>query len=352
MAEHLASVWSLIREDDRIQSSIFPIVSESDDREEIHRAILHHLPFPKVCPAVAYTANWDLLITADRVDRYLLRPSRYPALRVQHGVAFDRISKKDNYLLRDAGSRGIKGLLPYARVFVSSERNLNTMVTSMPELKGAVRVVGNLHDDRMLELNERRSQVRRDLGWRENERIVYVMGHWGKDNLYRWMGLELITRCQSLSEQYSWIFDVHPNEYRKGGFGLILQSLSGKNNVIRSPHESWIPFMVACDACISDHTSHALHAMLLGKPVILASQSLRRVETGSILHQLGSLFPNLNNDASNLKECLTIAMNNPRTAELKTLSELINSAPGQYRSRARKEIYDLLNLAPLENAVS
>ena len=124
------------------------------------------------------------------------------------------------------------------------------MVKSVSALADTVKVVGNSLDDQMLELNESREKVRSELGFQVHDRVIYVMGHWGEESLYRVMGNALIRACRVLSEQYKFIFDIHPNEYRVSGFGSTLQSLRGEGFIVRDPEGSWLPYMVACDACV------------------------------------------------------------------------------------------------------
>ncbi|MCP3954704.1 MAG: hypothetical protein GY697_21160 [Desulfobacterales bacterium] len=338
MAQYLASIAGLVSSDPRIEGFNLLALPALDDRPEIKAAIRTLLPLPQVGRLAVLTGAWDLIVTADNFGGASDALSDIPMLRISHGSV-----ARPEYWLRSVS--------PQTRFFVSSSVDRDAIIAGNSSLLGAVRVVGSLHDDRLLVADADRLNARTRVGLPGDRPVVYVMSTWGVSSLYRRLGEGLLQACCRLIERFSFVLDIHPNEYRRSNGGIAwgerIQALKQPGIVIRSPQESFIPYLVAADVVVADHTSLAYRAVLLGRPMVYAAFAAQHAQPGSLLERLVAerTTPLLADDASNLEQCLETAVARAADRPYRAYESEINSCRGEFTERATSELYTLLDLA-------
>jgi CDP-glycerol glycerophosphotransferase (TagB/SpsB family) len=203
----------------------------------------------------------------------------------------------------------------------------------------------------MLALTKHRDEYRRKWGFKPDEIVVFVMAGYSEDdcNLYYTVGDAVLAEAKKLLGEFRFILNVHPHEYRtkppgQRVWGEYLRTQRQHGFVVREPHESWIPCMVACDVILTDQTSLALHGALLERPVVYAPVPDYLLEKGALVWRLREISPKIKPDASDLRDRLLEAIHNYPIEALRQLAQDINSYPGQSAERVLKEVYGLLGL--------
>ena len=346
MADHLRPVWHCLEDDERLRFFVTSPVDEKT-RHEIAR-IHERLPVTQVKLRRAYVRPWDLIITADHGHHELADRRRCPVMFTGHGVAGKVVDGEGcDYRY------GPRALLPdgsprYSRMLEASSSTRDRIVGDRPMLRGVVSVVGSLQDDALLSQLSHRAEIRRQLGYSPDDKVVFVLGSWGPNSLFHTIGDELVEAAQSLRDRFHFVLSVHPHEYRptpsgERVWGEYLENLEEPGFKVRKPSESWIPYMVACDVVVSDHTALAVNAALAAKPMIHAPLAAGVLQEGTILSRLRAIGRVLD-EPSRLEDELERALTAFPLEDLDRLAKDINSCPGQSQQRVRETVYELLDL--------
>jgi hypothetical protein len=149
--------------------------------------------------------------------------------------------------------------------------------------------------------------------------------------------------------QFHFTLSAHPREYsdefkNEPRSGAYVESQREEGFRVRDPSEDWLPYILACDVIVADHTSLVLNGVMLGKPVVLVPVADDLIMEGSARWRLREISPIIAEDASNLRECLLRALHDYPFDEQRKLAADINSYPGQSAERVLEEIYSLLKL--------
>ena len=286
---------------------------------------------------------WDLLIFADHTGDHPWHPG-IPRIRVQHGLMSAKTFGADEPYVYARRHNRRNGRDAYTRIFESSESRRSKMVRRYPELDGRVAVVGSLRADALLERSRSRDAIRREQGFRQEDRVVALASTHGKESLLETMGMELLDGAEALMRRSAWRFIVcaHPLTWREPSWEPRLRGLAARRFGVVEPNGNWIDALVAADCMIVDHTSLLAFFALLGRPIIPVPVPDHLLEPHNPSTKIRSLVPPLS-DPSRLEAALDEAWTRYPQQDLNALSREIVTYPGEARSRVRKELYEILN---------
>lgn len=351
MAEYLEPVWKAVRNDDRVRFHVtFP-----DDEKTHHELsrIRAKLGVQEVPLRWAYVKPWDLIITADHGHAELATRTRCPVIYTGHGITGKVLAGEGGDYSYGPRTRGPDGTPRYTCMLEASESNRRRIVVEHPEYADVIRVVGSLKDDEVLDQLQNRRAFREQLGFRDEDTVVFVIGSWGPQSLFHTIGDGLIDAARALSD-YRFILCTHPHEYRprpagKRVWGEYLRALREEGFSVREPDQSWVPYLVASDVLITDHTSLSIYGVLAGKPMIWSPVPDEVIQEGSALWKLRAICHILE-DPRRLGEELAHALTEFPHDRLGELASEINSRPGRSRQLVRELIFGLLDLEPRRRA--
>lgn len=353
VANHLAEYWQVLAPDPRLH---FRLLLPSGERRQActtpTRAVL---PLRQVGQRWAKVFPWDLAVVADHDEEGTPDPDRCPVVRLQHGVPGKRLD--DGIYAFGPRSFDDEGRLRFTRILVSSEATRRLATRIDPAFADVVAVVGSLDDDRLLAEARHRDEHRRRLGIAPGDVVVLVTSTWGPSGLFQRLGDALLREAHALQGEFRFILSAHGLDYQPGPpgervWGEYIASQTSQGFLVRDPGEDWVPYLVACDVVLTDHTSVATHAVLINRPVVHIRVPEGLLEPGSPIQRLHELTPEVREDASDLGDVLRAALLDGPHHELRDLATQLNSYPGEAASRIRRETHDLLRLEiPLTQAM-
>jgi hypothetical protein len=345
----LSDKWALIKDDPRLRFRLLlPLGEESPGAYDLIRA---KLPVKTISLFWAYLVPWDLMIMADHCLQLseLVDGNGVPPVRFCHGIPSKRVNG-ENYAF---GARAYtsQARMRYKRIFVGSQAIKEFAVKLDPAFEPIVSVVGSLEEDRLLAQVGQREYFRQQLGISQGEVVVLVTSTWGPYCLMEQMGDSLLAQAQKLKSKFKFIFSVHPLEYRPKAngervWGQYLSSQPSQGFMVRDPSEDWIPYMLACDILLTDHTSLASRGAVLERPMVYVPVPDEVIDPGGIIWQLRDISPQIKHNASDLADCLATVRETYPYDKLKLIAEKMNSYPKQAAQRIKQEIYPLLEIEP------
>ena len=213
-------------------------------------------------------------------------------------------------------------------------------------------MVGDLMTDQISEHSVRRESIREQMGFTEDDKVVYVMSTWGPNCLWHTVGEKLLAQLPSLKGKYRFILGAHPNEYRpvqegKRVWGAHLQAMGLEDTgvVIVDPNLRIGDYFTACDLIVTDHSSMGIYGAMMNRPLVFVPLSDAWLgHNESLIVKLKSISPVLNSDASNLEASLDSARDRYPMEQLQELRQEINSYPGQYNQRVKNELYSMVKI--------
>ncbi|MCB9890091.1 MAG: hypothetical protein H6832_05855 [Planctomycetes bacterium] len=347
MSDYLAPVWELLKADERLR---FFLTYPRDERiaHEVPK-IQAALPVPVVRLGIAECRRFDLIVTADHGYEGLATRKNCPVLYTGHGMTGKVVEGEAGDYGYGPRAKLADGTPRYSVMLEASESNRVRVAERDPVLASAIRVVGSLHDDRLLAKLSERDRIRNESGYAASDRVVLVQSTWGPHCLFRTVGeqlLEQLARCTDTE----FVLSVHPHEYRPTGdgtasWGARLTELDLPNVRVRDPKEPWIPSLVAADAVITDHTSLVIYAALAHKPTLWTDVPEQLVQEGTALARLRSMSPVWKPETP-LGEALGKTIRDYPYDALTELASELNSCPGEAGERIRAVAYELLGFAP------
>lgn len=348
-ADYLGSFWRLFRQDPRLRFRVlatWPLIASHCEEDIAH--VRTRLPVPETHRFWAYARPWDLTVCSDHCLNGEIRPKQ--AIFIGHGPHNKSYNGGMVTYTYGQSIRDGKGRFIYTRIFEERETNREQALQADPSLKDIIAVVGSLENDRLLEQSQRREEFRRRMGYERDDVVVFVLSTWGESCLLHTMGVELLEQARRLQSEFKFIFSAHPHEYRPrtdGGrvWGEYLRSQKAQGFAIREPSEDWIPYMVASDIVVSDHTGLVEPAALLEKPIIVVPVPDGLIWKHSATWQIRRFAPTLH-DATMLRDCLYRVKTDYPYDELHELAQTLNPYPGEAATRIRKEVYALLGIPP------
>ena len=348
MVEHLLPVVDLIRHDPNVRIQfVSPTGIKNSGTTAAKLAARMKLP---VCGyAFARFQRWDLILFAEHAAVNQFSPNT-PKLLVQHGFDSGKIfSGVDIRYSREFMYASPKSKTPrYASMLEPSFVTQKRAVENDPLLKGRIAVVGDIGTDEMMELNQKRSELRKKAGYSENDTVVLIMGTWQGDSLMETIGEEIVAQSVQIKNDYRFIFSTHPRHWngtyaKQNPWGQYLCEHEQEGLDVLRQSDSWDEAAVICDMAISDHTSVGVKYALLGKPLMYIARREGLVSPGTFGHQLYESLPRLNTP-SELRGLLQNAQASYPYDELKHIAQDINAFPGDATKNVRTELYRLLEI--------
>ena len=355
MAEHLRPYWLLLSGDKRLSFWVcFEAAASLYPDSEITR-MKELLPLRSCKCLFAPLLTPRLIITADHSSALsFFFPFFTPALYVGHG-AEGKVLAGSNQSYAYGMSAYVRGRLSYALMFEYSETNKKLAIEGDPNLASFIKVIGSVQHDELIAAQASRKVFRRALKLCEEDIALLVLITWGPNSLLEVLGEEFVHEAARLTDKFKFFFALHPNEFRtksdgNPGWGMRLQSQQYPGLRFREISESLIPYMIASDIVISDHTSLVQSAVLLRKPVIVSPVPGEFMRKGSVTAELFGFAPMLS-QARDLEAVLGQAYFSYPAESLNDLANSMHSFPSQALNNAKDAIYSLLRLPPFSRAI-
>ena len=203
--------------------------------------------------------------------------------------------------------------------------------------------------------SEKSSFYRQKLGISDEKPVISFFGSWNRESLFHVLGENLFQVCDALKGTYTFIFSIHPREYKTydkeiNPMGEQVERQREKGHMVRSPSEDWIPYIMASDVVVSDYSTMMSLAILAGKKVMLSDFPDEKIGVYSLGYQVKKTFPVLK-DASELEDALKQVLELPVfdqmveqfRQELYVSVELSGKDPGCYKRNDRQKIEILAN---------
>lgn len=347
MADYLSEIYAILYDDARITFKL--LLPDYEERPGAMEYMREMLPVPVIKYQFANVFPWDLIIIADHCWKELIDCKRNPCIFTAHGIDSGKIVGGEVYTF---GSRALMkdGSRPrYSKMVAFSELERKSGILQTPALKDNIVVTGSLKIDKVLALMPQRSEIRLRRGFRPDDTVVLVMSTWGPNCLFRRMGDAILEQALNLKESFSFIFTMHPNEYRAcsdsdRNWGDHLKSLRKDGFTVLDASEEFETSIVACDVILTDHTSAALYGVVVGRPFIYVPCVAGCVEEGSLVWRLKQISPVIRDDAADMYERILEARDHYQMDKLAEIAHEIHSFPGEAAARTRHEIHKLLKI--------
>jgi len=351
MTKFLRPLWELFREDHRLKFRVVLLPPSSFKRSDSELDYMRaELPVREVGTNWAYSRAWDLVVCADHCFGNARR--RSPSVFISHGMPGKIVPGETEEYSCSQHARDKKGRIVYRRIFTAREADAARLIESNPALEGTLVAVGDLENDQLLEQSRHREEFRREFGYKPEDVVVFVQSTWGEHCIWHTIGDALLSEARRLQSEFKFILSTHPHEYRakppgERVWGEYLRSFRADGFVVREPSEGWIPYMVASDIVVSDHTNLVQAAVLLEKPVIFSPVPKDVIWKESATWKIQQFAPVLE-DAGRLGEYLSRAKEDYPFDKLHELAREIHPHAGEAAGRICREIYNLLGIPRLD----
>lgn len=180
---------------------------------------------------------------------------------------------------------------------VANDADLQRLKEGLPDPGGRAVIVGDPTLDRMLASRPERSQYRRSLGVRADQRLIVVCSTWGPESLfaqYPWLVKQLL--AELAGEEYRVALILHSSVWSAHGSWQIaawLQDAIADGLLLIPPLRGEQATLVAADLVIGDHGLMTFYAAALGNPVLALDNHVEdlapRIDTAGVLDLMGDL---------------------------------------------------------------
>lgn len=348
MAKHLQDFCELFQADTRLRFYVSHLAKPENracDGQGTHGKLD---ALPEIGPLAVHARNWDLIVLADHDPILLCELRKTPALYIGHGSHNKSRPGVLGTHAYGAWAFDKEGCCLYRRMLAADHATRELAIRQNRTLSDVVVVVGSIANDRLLTQVGRRDEIRRSLGFHTDDVVVFVLSTWREECLFRTVGDAFLEESRKLLNEFKFILTIHPREFlpKPPGqrvWGEHLRTQRQYGYIVREPSEDWVPYMVACDVILTDHTCLAEYGVLLGKPIIRVPVSNDFIWEGSVTWDIGQFAPLLT-DMCHLREALIRAQTEYPTDRLRQLAAKMNPYPGQSEERIQKEVYGLLGI--------
>lgn len=285
---------------------------------------------------------WDLIIFSDHNNTIWFHPC-IPKIRCVHGLYSGKnFGHPGSSYVYGQSALDRTGNLVYDLMFIEGSYIRNVLSYKNPALKGRMTVVGNLMADNLIALNQKREMIRQDLGIRKGDQVLLIFSTWGPHSLIQRFGTILLDNILKVSETYKVYLLIHPLNDRsefpdKDAIFEFLELHHERTARRVDPFVSPLPYLVAADVVLTDHTSLFLYYALLKKPYLFVPLLTEYIENESLtlkFYELQRRYdPNLP-----LGDQLDCAIKNFPTKQHKKIAKLLIDEPGYAKQRIRDEI--------------
>ena len=303
-----------------------------------------------VGPKPAAFMQFDAYLTADFLWARLPRGTR----RVQtfHGVAGKYRTVYDS---------PVESMRGWHRLFFINERRLQNFIDTgaIDPDSPAIRLVGMPKLDCLVDGSLERNDVLTSLGINPERRTVMYAPTWSRYSSLPRMGEEIVKQLGSAG--YAVIVKLHDrsrqgDEYHSGGedWGRRLEPLLRDYEGILATGSNSSPYLAGADALITDHSSVGFEYLLLDRPLIRihVSELLENTDIEPVYVQLMSEAANSVEDIEQLLRAVQDSFADPgrKSDSRKSVAAEMFYKPGTATTRAVAEMYDVIELSPLEEA--
>ena len=273
MKPHIMDYYRCVREMDGIKLFIFyPDLwnFEVPDGVELIKSRFKALFMP-----------WDLVVCADAIAPLYYNREYEKLIYINHGLHMISYDKGKNLYAYE------EGLGLFSAMFEPNKRYAAVMTVEYPNENICHTGYKNARD--IIELGNKKSEYRKELGVKDEEKLIAVFGTWGIDSLFHRVGDALIDQAREMMKNgYKFILSIHPKEYsiydeNIKPLGDYIESLAEEGFIIRNPKDPSTKFMVAADMVVCDYSTLCEEAMLAGKPVLLSDFQTDRVWKNSTI---------------------------------------------------------------------
>lgn len=342
----LLDVVALLAGDHRVQT-VFTVPETIETWHGIHEFAHRHgrlvIPWQQ-----ALQLRFDLVLAASywELDR-----ASGPVLVVPHG-ATNLMSRRYSRRRPDAHphtglsretliSRGV--VLPTV-LALTHDSELTVLRGSCPEAVPRAVVAGDVCYDRMVAGQRHRSTYRRELGVRDDQRLVTVSSTWTPESAFG-RHPELCRRLlDSLPRaDHRVALVLHPRVWAVHGHWQIrawLGTCIRDGLLVIPPEEGWRATMIASDVVLGDHGSTTQYAAAIGRPVMLATFPRESIRRGSVADTIAgrTAVLDLNRSLADQVGAAASGAGDDRIAGL------ITSRPGRAAAILRHAMYGVLDL--------
>ncbi|MFD0683453.1 hypothetical protein [Actinomadura fibrosa] len=356
----LNDVLALVEPDPRVQT-VYTVAPSS----VFSRGAADHLRAMGVCLISFDHATqmfWDLVLAAG--DGALER-LHAPILHLQHGMGPSMLGQR----WAGAGTaapRPVAGLRREAFVAggrvipsvigLAHEDHKKLLLEICPEARSAVRLVGDLAWDRIVESRPLRPYYREALGVTDDRRLLLISSTWGPRGLFG-AHHDLIRRLATElpSERYAVVVALHPATWSWHGRKQTIAWSAGGLRAgagLLPPHEGWRAALLAADVILGDFGTASYYGAAIGAPVLLAAFPDGDAVPGSQAELFGSLVPRWSPERPLLHQIEARAEYgvDSESSVSRALRDRLTSEPGRAAALLRREIYRLLRLdEPLDD---
>ncbi len=307
-------------------------------------------PFAEICEAApinwlkAVFCHWDLMVFGS------FSPAFYgnracPKVFHGHGV----VSMKP--------AVGSENTFPNDMVFFRGEPVFDSILAGgplaklelskqMPRIAPTCDIAGDPIVDRLLEMQARRDEIRKELGFSEHEKVILSMSTWGPNSLFGHHGKGLIDTYRSFPDEYSFIVCIHPNNFSNYVARDIQEAAdivfreSDERIMVMHPDLPWEKQMVASDAGITDHSSIGLYYIQLYRPTIPAIVPDSGMPKESPFGRMLDICRTFS-ELDQVESAVNTALEDFDHEKLKELANQVIQPRGE-SSQVRKKLYDRL----------
>ena len=201
-----------------------------------------------------------------------------------------------------------KGQFIFDKMLEPNRRVAELLYKSDEKFREVVCPTGYRFAGRIGKESEKSSFYRQKLGISDEKPVISFFGSWNRESLFHVLGENLFQVCDALKGTYTFIFSIHPREYKTydkeiNPMGEQVERQREKGHMVRSPGEDWIPYIMASDVVVSDYSTMMSLAILAGKKVMLSDFPDEKIGVYSLGYQVKKTFPVLK-DASELEDAL------------------------------------------------
>lgn len=294
-----------------------------------------------------YFRRWNLIVCPDLGYPFWIKKTTIPTLYIGHGaggISYDGGEHTYDYSIYSLDEYGN----PMFDIMLEPNKETARIMMNDPVYGKVIRSNGYRFAYKFKDAALRKNEYRKQLHISDNTKLISVWGSWNKDSLFHVLGEQIFDECRKLKEKgYEFVFSIHPLEYQKYSddiepMGMLVEQQRKKGFLVRSPHEDWMPFMIASDMVIVDYSAMLSLAVLAGKKVILSSFPNERIWKKSMHYELKQIFPILDN-VSQIEETLKLVEETVDYEEhIKRFQEQLYVSQDEYRKFIRNIVEELI----------
>lgn len=299
----------------------------------------------KIIPLVhlwqMFCRYWDLIVCPDLDYPFWLFKGTIPLLYIGHGIS--NVSYDRGKTVYDYGPESYdeNGEFLFDKVLEPNRRIAALMKEGDRKFEDLICHTGYRFAGKIKAESEKGAWYREQLHIPPDRPVVSFFGSWNRESLFHVLGEGLFDVCDRLKEQYSFIFSIHPREYREYDpeikpMGALVEQQREKGFTVRSPGEDWIPYIMASDVAVVDYSTMMSLAVLAGKRVIVSEFPDEKVGACSLAYQLKRTFPVLK-DADGLESALQQVLEVPMFEQMaEQFQDELYVSSEDYKKRIQK----------------